>query len=243
MGTLAINLVAEPHSPAAAAAQQPAQQGQQLSPLGAALAGALGALAPRCLALPLSVGALNARPWWPRRDQNNQRLVGGPLQMAANTQVAPLGWLLACCCRRWHAQPRAVERTPSDATKGGSLAKGFQPAWWPPRLQRPAAVTSQLLPGRLLSEACRCLIPRWLQVVLDETVMAAGTLSEVGLRNLGVSGGAAVLRYPMARLCHVFFSVLCSFSLLVLVGRDPAAHHGARLRAPGPHAAAAPGPA
>ncbi|KAL4442708.1 hypothetical protein ABPG77_006702 [Micractinium sp. CCAP 211/92] len=108
VGTLALNLVAEPHGPAAAATQQPAQPEQRLSPLGAALAAALGALAPRCLALPLSVGALNGRPWWPRRDQNSQRLIGGPLQLAANTQV-----------------------------------------------------------------------------LLDETVLAAGTLSEVGLRNLG----------------------------------------------------------
>ncbi|KAL4424256.1 hypothetical protein ABPG75_001557 [Micractinium tetrahymenae] len=113
VGTLALNLVAEPNSPAAAAAQQlsaqPVQQAQQqLSALGAALAAALAALAPRCLALPLSVGALNARPWWPRRDQNSQRLVSGPLQLAANTQL-----------------------------------------------------------------------------VLDEAVLAAGTLNEVGLRNLG----------------------------------------------------------
>ncbi|PSC74128.1 mini-chromosome maintenance complex-binding isoform A [Micractinium conductrix] len=85
VGTLALNLVAEANSPAAAAQQQ--QPRQQLSQLGAALAAALAALAPRCLALPLSVPALNARPWWPRRDLNTQRLVGGPLQLAANTQV------------------------------------------------------------------------------------------------------------------------------------------------------------
>ena len=85
VGTLALNLVAEANSPAAAAQQQ--QPRQQLSQLGAALAAALAALAPRCLALPLSVPALNARPWWPRRDLNTQRLVGGPLQLAANTQA------------------------------------------------------------------------------------------------------------------------------------------------------------
>lgn len=122
VGVLCLNLVAELNSPAAAAAAGVQQQQQQqaaqagVSPLGAALAAAVGSLAPRCLALPLSIAALNRRPWWPRRDQNTQRLISGPLQLAPNTQV-----------------------------------------------------------------------------VLDETVMAAGSLNEVGLRNL------AALQTLMAR--------------------------------------------
>jgi hypothetical protein len=92
---MALNLIIEPGSPAAAAAAAAttaapggsAASHQRLSPLGAALATALSALAPRCVALPLSVPALNARPWWPRRDQATQRLLSGPLQLAANTQV------------------------------------------------------------------------------------------------------------------------------------------------------------
>jgi hypothetical protein len=92
VGVMSLNLVAEPNTAAAAAAAppagvQPAQQAQQLSPLGAAVAAALEALAPRCRTLPLSIDALNRRPWWPRRDQNSQRLISGPLQLAANTQV------------------------------------------------------------------------------------------------------------------------------------------------------------
>lgn len=107
MGALSLNLVAEAGNPAAAAAgpttaaptlsaaAQP--EAQELSLLGGALATALAALAPRCLALPLSVGALNARPWWPRRDQNTQRLVSGLLQLAPNTQVCRCvgAWLLS----------------------------------------------------------------------------------------------------------------------------------------------------
>ena len=89
---MSLNLVAEPNTAAAAAAAPPAgaqqaQQAQQLSPLGAAVAAALEALAPRCRTLPLSIDALNRRPWWPRRDQNSQRLISGPLQLAHNTQV------------------------------------------------------------------------------------------------------------------------------------------------------------
>ncbi len=86
---MSLNLVAEPNTAAAAAAAPPAgaQQAQQLSPLGAAVAAALEALAPRCRTLPLTIDALNRRPWWPRRDQNSQRLISGPLQLAANTQV------------------------------------------------------------------------------------------------------------------------------------------------------------
>jgi hypothetical protein len=88
VGVLSLNLVVTANTPAAAAVAGPAAPGQPLSALGAALAAALEALAPRCTALPLSVGALNDRPWWPRRDQNTQRLVRGPLQLALNTQAS-----------------------------------------------------------------------------------------------------------------------------------------------------------
>lgn len=90
VGVLSLNLVADAATSAAQQQQQPAGDAQQLSPLGAALAAALEALAPRCRALALSVDALNRRPWWPRRDQNSQRLISGPLQLASNTQVR--GW-------------------------------------------------------------------------------------------------------------------------------------------------------
>ncbi|EFN53539.1 hypothetical protein CHLNCDRAFT_136659 [Chlorella variabilis] len=97
VGLQALNLVVEPNSAAdaaaAAAATTPAAgsggstQQRQLSALGGGVAAAAAALAPRCVALPLSVAALNARPWWPRRDQATQRLVGGPLQLAGGTQA------------------------------------------------------------------------------------------------------------------------------------------------------------
>ena len=110
VGVLSLNLVVTANTPAAAAVAGPAAPGQPLSALGAALAAALEALAPRCTALPLSVGALNSRPWWPRRDQNTQRLVSGPLQLALNTQASvALGARQAaaaaaaagyrCCCQ------------------------------------------------------------------------------------------------------------------------------------------------
>ena len=102
VGVMSLNLVAEPNTAAAAAAAPPAgaqqaQQAQQLSPLGAAVAAALEALAPRCRTLPLSIDALNRRPWWPRRDQNSQRLISGPLQLAHNTQV---GLVVGVCVLR-----------------------------------------------------------------------------------------------------------------------------------------------
>lgn len=150
MGVLSLNLVAEANTAAAAAAQQ-GQQAGQLSPLGAALAAALEALVPRCLALPLSVDALNRRPWWPRRDQNTQRLVSGPLQMAPNTQAR--GWV-------WR------ERVQLCPPPGRTVQLRLQPSTAAcPALPCPAVVV---------------------QVVLDETLMAAGTIQEVGLRNMAV---------------------------------------------------------
>eukprot|EP00887_Chlorella_sp_A99_P007055 scaffold2.g7055.t1 len=79
VGLMALNLAGAPAAPAPG--------GGGLSPLGGALAAALAALAPRVVSLPLSVDKLNARPWWPRRDQGSQRLISGPLQVAGATQL------------------------------------------------------------------------------------------------------------------------------------------------------------
>lgn len=87
VGALSLNLTVDPKTASAPAAVGSQQAQAQLSPLGAVLAAALEALAPRCLALPLSVATLNGRPWWPCRNQNSQRLISGPLQMTRNTQV------------------------------------------------------------------------------------------------------------------------------------------------------------
>jgi hypothetical protein len=58
-----------------------------MSPFGAAVVAALSALSPRGCGLPLSVPALNAQPWWPRRQPGSVRLTTGPLQLAAGTQL------------------------------------------------------------------------------------------------------------------------------------------------------------
>lgn len=88
VGVLSLNLITDEATSAAQQQQpRPADGQEQLSPLGAALGVALEALAPRCRTLALSVDALNRRPWWPRRDQNSQRLISGPLQLASYTQV------------------------------------------------------------------------------------------------------------------------------------------------------------
>ncbi|KAL6782238.1 hypothetical protein ACKKBG_A06055 [Auxenochlorella protothecoides x Auxenochlorella symbiontica] len=79
IGTGSLNLTGCP----AGQASGPAS----LSSLGQALALALQALMPRSVSLGLTTSQLTARPWWPRRDQNTQRLLEGRLQMAKGTQV------------------------------------------------------------------------------------------------------------------------------------------------------------
>jgi hypothetical protein len=82
LGTLPLNLTG---CPAAAPGGAGVKEG--LSPFGAAAAAAVAALVPRAAALPLSVPALNAGPWWPRRARDDARLASGPLQLAPGTQL------------------------------------------------------------------------------------------------------------------------------------------------------------
>lgn len=52
-----------------------------------ALTSLMNTVVPRSLTVPLTVDALNAKPWWPRRQQSTQRLIPGQLQLAAGTQL------------------------------------------------------------------------------------------------------------------------------------------------------------
>lgn len=91
LGTLPVNLTSCPSAMTSAPSSSPAPTAnlkEGLSPLGAAIAAALEALAPRCQALALSVDRLNSGPWWPRRPaEEGCRLSTGPLQLAPCTQV------------------------------------------------------------------------------------------------------------------------------------------------------------
>lgn len=97
LGTIPLNIIncPSPDAPLTTVTQQPATTtttagmgGDGLSPLGEAVAAALSVLAPRCVALPLTLERLNTAPWWPRRDnQGGVRLITGPLQVAAATQL------------------------------------------------------------------------------------------------------------------------------------------------------------
>lgn len=68
---------------------------------------------------------LTARPWWPRRDQNTQRLLEGRLQMAKGTQVGKRkGWFLDV-----EYEQRCVPVQRKTLRRARSLCKGQNLPW------------------------------------------------------------------------------------------------------------------
>ena len=85
LGTLALNITQCPKGTENGPKSPPASS--SLSAFGSSVAEALSALAPRSVALPLSLGALNSSRLRPGRCPLSGRLAQAPLQLAPGTQV------------------------------------------------------------------------------------------------------------------------------------------------------------